>query len=544
MASTAGNPLPEVPPEVLVHIFRHLPVSGLRTARLTCLRWNAVIRDSALLMKRFELFIGQRLLERFGKEHGLLDQVLLFKSLGGVSFVRTTDNPLEVIGPFWNQFGATLRKVRFKECTISAQTVLQVLRKTPNLKSFALDESSSNTMAYYTPTWASFRLDRLEKLDLHVEDDRFLNLFGQLAPNLSVLKFDGKWKVSDQLFKTLLPLIRSCKDTLKKLTLKLIQTSPELLEEIGSIKGLQLTAISLKNWEYIEDQTITRFLRYQRSLEQFKCNNECYLESGMLHRLSETQSKLRCVQISTQSADLSRFFKHAPNLEHLKLSLGDSQSIDLSHSRCPKMKKMHLTGFNILKAKLVPFFQQSPNIRHLTLENCRQPNITELIETIGELRSLEYLKLFNLSPKVGKLSTADSSLNQWPHLTTLYLRSCKLAPGTIAALVHRAPNLSTVIVENVTLQDPDVLSITKNLPRLRLLTLTHPRDDLCETALGYLKKYGRGLKRLEFSIASEEITEKYRDREFAKALPGVDIEMVPRMPGEDGLDWYDDFDEF
>uniref|UniRef100_A0A8D8GQL0 (northern house mosquito) hypothetical protein n=1 Tax=Culex pipiens TaxID=7175 RepID=A0A8D8GQL0_CULPI len=111
MASTAGNPLPEVPPEVLVHIFRHLPVSGLRTARLTCLRWNAVIRDSALLMKRFELFIGQRLLERFGKEHGLLDQVLLFKSLGGVSFVRTTNNPLEVIGPFWNQFGATLQKV-------------------------------------------------------------------------------------------------------------------------------------------------------------------------------------------------------------------------------------------------------------------------------------------------------------------------------------------------------------------------------------------------------------------------------------------------
>lgn len=281
MVSTAENPMPELPPEVLVHIFRHLPVSDLGTARLTCLRWNAVVRDSAMLMKQFELIIGQRLLERFGKERGLLDQVLLFKSLGGVSFVRTTDNPLEVIGPFWDKFGATLQKVRFKECTLSAQTVLQVLRKTPNLKSFSLDESSSNTMAYHTPTWASFRLDQLEKLDLHIQDDRFLNLFGQLAPSLRVLKFDGKWKVRDQLFQTLLPLIRGRKDSLKKLTLRLIQTSPELLDEIGLIKGLQLTAISLQNWEIIDDRTLARFLRRQRNLEQFKCNHETYLEPSV-----------------------------------------------------------------------------------------------------------------------------------------------------------------------------------------------------------------------------------------------------------------------
>ncbi|EDS33176.1 conserved hypothetical protein [Culex quinquefasciatus] len=544
MVSTAENPMPELPPEVLVHIFRHLPVSDLGTARLTCLRWNAVVRDSAMLMKQFELIIGQRLLERFGKERGLLDQVLLFKSLGGVSFVRTTDNPLEVIGPFWDKFGATLQKVRFKECTLSAQTVLQVLRKTPNLKSFSLDESSSNTMAYHTPTWASFRLDRLEKLDLHVQDDRFLNLFGQLAPSLRVLKFDGKWKVRDQLFQTLLPLIRGRKDSLKKLTLRLIQTSPELLDEIGLIKGLQLTAISLQNWEIIDDRTLARFLRRQRNLEQFKCNHETYLEPSMLERLTDTQSKLRCVQIGTRNADLPRFFRNTRHLEHLKLSLGDSQIIDLSYNRSPKLKTLHLTGYNILKARLALFFQQSPNVQRLTLEYCRQPNITELVETIGELRSLEYLKLSNHSSKVGKLSADDSTQNHWPRLTTLYLRSCELAPGTIAALVHRAPNLSTVIVENVTLADADVLSITKNLPRLRLLTLTHPRNDLSETALGYLKKYGRGLKRLEFSIASGEITEKYRDREFAKALPGVEIEMVPRLPGEDGLDWYDDFDEF
>lgn len=544
--STNGTPpIPSLPPEVLAHIFQYLPASDLLSLRLTCSRWNVLIRDSSTLTQKFELFFTCGLLSQVTSAGRLLDRLLLlFKRLGGVSFSRTEANPLQSIGPFWDQFGVTLQKLTFKECNVSAQTVVQILRKTPNLKSFSLDDKSSGGMAYYTPTWASFRLDRLEKVDLHVEDDRFLNLFGQLAPNLRVLKFDGKWKVRDQLFTTLIPLIKNRKDTLKKLTLRLIQTSPELLDEIGLIKGLELTAVSLQNWECLDDRTLSRFLRRQRYLQQFKFNRELLVEPGMLDRLTDTQPYLRCVQICTRNADVPRFFRHTPYLEHLKLSLGESPIIDLSYNRSPKLTKLSLSGYNILKTRLAPFFQNSPNIRHLTLEYCRQPNVTEFLDTIAELRSLHYFKLANHSSKVGKLTTDDSTKNHWPQLTTLHLRSCELTPGTVKALIHRAPNLSTVIIENVTLQDDDILTITKNLGRLRIITLTHPRDDLSETALGYLKKYGRNLKRLEFSIDYAEITEKYRDREFTKALPGVQVEMVPRMPGEDGLDWYDDFDEF
>lgn len=528
-----------------MHIFRYLPASDLLSLRLTCSRWNALILASTTLTQKFELFFSYSLLHRITSDRGLLDRLLvLFKSVGGVSFIRTEADPLQSIAPFWDQFGPALRKLTFKECNVSAQTVVQILRKTPNLKSFSLEEKSPSGMAYYTPTWASFRLDRLEKVDLHLVEDRFLNLFGQLAPNLRVLKFNGKWKVRDQLFNTLIPLVKNRKDTLRKLKLRLIQTSPELLDEIGLIKGLELTAVSLQNWECLDDRTLARFLRRQRYLQQFKFNRELLVEPGMLDRLTDTQPYLRCVQISTRNADVPRFFRHTPFLQHLKLSVGEGPIIDLSYNRSPKLTKLSLSGFNILKARLAPFLQNSPNIRHLTLEYCRQPNITEFLDTIQELRSLEYFKLANHSSKVGKPSSEDSTEYHWPKLTTLHLRSCELAPETIAALIHRAPNLSTVIVENVTLQDDDILTIIRNLRRLRILTLTHPRDDLSETSLGYLKKYGRSLKRLEFTIGCAEITEKYRDREFSEALPGVQIEMVPRMPGEDGLDWYDDYDEF
>lgn len=549
MDASAEKNLPQLPPELLALVFKTLPASELRKLRLTCTQWNAIIRQTPALMKKLTLLFNHGLVRRAKKGSSLLEKLLRLKHVGGACFVRMTAVPPPSFWLVLDGLGETLQVLCFKDCTLSAQGILQVLRLTPNLKSFSLETNSAIGLAYHTPTWATFSLARLKRLDLHLTDARFLNLFGQLAPNLRVIKFDGKWKVGEQLIDTLIPLVEARKDTLRKLTLKLVRTSPELLRKIGEIGGLRLTALSLKNCEQIDEETIRDFIPQQPSLQRFKCIAEYYFLSGLLDLMNDHLPMLRCLHIHARfmCGELSRFLERASNLKHLTLnsgSRGDALIADVSSNGNPKLTKLSLTGYYVAIEKFGPFFQQSYNIEHLMIKSCRQPNIADLAATIGELRSLKYLKLVDLKAKTGKLSMKDASRGQWSNLTTLHLRSCDLAIGTISGIIHRSPNLDTVIVEHFKIQDDEVLAICQQLSRLSVLKLIHPRNDLSETSLDNLKKYCHKLSRLEFSIDGKAITEQCRDREFEAALPGVKINLIPRMPGYGGLDWYDSFEDY
>lgn len=261
------HPLPRLPTEILVTIFQHLPMSDLAQVRLTCHHWYDTVCYTSSLMDRFVLsFKSCRLYE------GCEQSRVLAKSKSSYGKATLKAVAIEESSSLWRSLGGNLQDLTLNDCSLSGDTLVRMLKFTPNLRYLALKTTKFEDF-HIQDVIVDFKLDKLETLTLRsifVYDECF-DAFKRICPRLKVLKLNySSFEGSGE---KLVQFVQAVRSTLEGINLSYTKVSATLLQRISTIERLRLKKISLKSSYDLKQRDIIQLSRVQPSIVHLNIDN-------------------------------------------------------------------------------------------------------------------------------------------------------------------------------------------------------------------------------------------------------------------------------
>lgn len=261
------HPLPRLPTEILVTIFQHLPMSDLAQVRLTCHHWYDTVCYTSSLMERFVLsFKNCRLYE------GCEQSRVLPKSKSCYTKATLKAVAIEESDSLWRSLGENLQDLTLNDCSLSGDTLVQLLKLTPNLRYFALKTTKFEDFRIQDVA-VDFKLEKLETLTLRsifIYDECF-DMFKQVCPRLKVLKLN--YSSFEGWGEKLVQLVHTVRSTLEGINLSYTKVSATLLQKISTIERLRLKKISLKSSYDLKQRDIIQLSRVQPTIVHLNIDN-------------------------------------------------------------------------------------------------------------------------------------------------------------------------------------------------------------------------------------------------------------------------------
>ncbi|XP_058462433.1 F-box and leucine-rich repeat protein 13-like [Malaya genurostris] len=523
------NLLPRLPTEILVMIFQHLPMSDLAKVRITCHHWYDTVCHTSSLMERFMLsFKNCRLYE------GCEQTRVLSKTKSSYSKVTLKAVSIEDADTLWRSLGRHLQDLTLNDCSLSGDTMVQMLRLTPHLKYFALKTTKFEEFRLQNVT-VDFRLTKLETLTLRsifVYDECF-DMFMKICPRLKVLKLN--YSSFEGWGEKLVQFVQTVRSSLEGINLSYTKVGATLLHKISTIERLRLKKISLKSSYDLKQRDIIQLSRVQPSIVHLNIDNLFPADDQILSEISRNLPNMKRIKLHIcRVHNLQQsFLCNMQRLEYLKITDAThvAGNLDLSAYENVHLEKLYVSAATFSRNTLPRFFEKTPNIRSLTLYQCSYENIHDLQLSFAFLKALEYLNLqrtFDIDDSFFSRSVFDSVnmpferirfypvtnltklcyLNlsrcrdlsdetlvalSFPRLKKIDLRGLNITAFGIRALVRQCPRLEYVHVDACKrVCDNAVLLLCRDLKRLKLLNLDGCRS-ITDASVDHVANYGRTL---------------------------------------------------
>lgn len=503
-----AHQLPRLPTEILVTIFQHLPMSDLAQVRLTCRHWYDTVCYTSSLMDRFVLsFKNCRVYE------GCERSRVLSKSKSCYAKATLKAVAIEESHTLWSSLGDNLHDLTLNDCSLSGDTLIHMLKLTPNLRYLALKTTKFEDF-HIQDVVVDFKLEKLETLTLRsmfVYDECF-DMFKKICPRLKVLKLN--YSSFEGWGEKLVQFVQAVRSTLEGINLSYTKVSATLLQKISTVERLRLKKISLKSSYDLKQRDIIQLSRVQPTIVHLNIDNLFPADDQILSEISRNlpnmiRIKLHICRVHNLHQS---FLRNMQRLEYLKITDAThvAGNLNLSSYENCNLEKLYVSAATFSRNTLPQFFEKSPNIRSLTLYQCSYENIHDLQLSFAHLKSLEYLNLqrtFDIDDSFFSRSVFDSVnmpferirffavtnltklcyLNlsrcrdlsdetlialSFPRLKKIDLRGLNITDFGIRALVRQCPRLEYVHVDACKrISDSAVQMLCRDLKRLKLLNL-------------------------------------------------------------------------
>lgn len=222
---------PAFPTELWELIFGFLPGNAICRLRLVCRRWRDIVGSCPALLNRLRMTL-ERIEE---SENFLMDENFVVPPLPPVSQVLL-DNWDILSVDWWVELGLKLREITLFRCTVFMETLLEMVQRSPNLKSLRL---RTVWLKANGPFAASFRQEGMRQLtmdSIHYDgltDLTAIHTFVTIFPRLC----DFRLRVPTCLM-ALVWLIRRLQDTLESLEAIPERVEDSLLPEVGRLQDV------------------------------------------------------------------------------------------------------------------------------------------------------------------------------------------------------------------------------------------------------------------------------------------------------------------
>ncbi|KAL9695073.1 hypothetical protein quinque_014358 [Culex quinquefasciatus] len=464
---------PDLPSELLAHIFRYLSGNALCQVRLVCLHWRFVVSAYRALADRLAL----RLIRDDAKDSHWMGQNFQPPPLVPVSSFAFVNWGIEGVDWWWPDFGRKLTVLSMAWCTVRFEVFVAMLRATPNLKCLELD------VVLFEGSWPvaqDFRLEHMEQLWLKrvycevFNVDDVVEVLTVMCPR--VKDFAMRVPVG---MEVLQKVVRRYETTLEKFQVKvkrdeddpmgyLVAERPaeNLVADMCELKGLHLKRVSLDASEPFDEEDWTRLIQAQPGIEELVLFVDL---SWVLGRIAELAPKLRVLVLHPtciMNLHCLNCFQQLEFLEVHGYNLGSSPIRDgLFH---PRLKKLHLRSVHL--ERFIEYLQQCTLLEHIQLEDCRFGNRVIASTTFPNLRTLA-LNNCNVDQQVLLFL-----FNGCPRLEQVRLsRMAHVDNQVVHVLCRRATELRKLELKEVGVTDNGCMYIIRyatSLEELRLLETT------------------------------------------------------------------------
>uniref|UniRef100_A0A182NID7 F-box domain-containing protein n=1 Tax=Anopheles dirus TaxID=7168 RepID=A0A182NID7_9DIPT len=523
--SISTTAIHSLPIEVLTEIFHNLRVPDLASVRQTCTQWNEIVINNRTLMNRFVLSLRDARIED-GAEHS---QVLANTRL---TFEKVCVKACYILSApvLWRSIGCHTVELTLNDCTISAETLVGVLRSTrETLRSLTIKSTKFDDHRLYN-TPIDFRLERLHSLTIRSSYvyDAFFQLFKRICPNLKAIKltFSSYERWGEQL----VDFVATLSDTLEALTLSYTKATGVMLQHIGRIENLRLRKVSLKSCFGIKESDILLLARVQPTIVHLNLDNLFSASEQFLQALSAFLPQMKRIKLRVSRIyNLHRsFLVNMPQLNYLKITDSTQMkgNLDLSAYENPYLDKLFVSAAMFSRNTLPRFFERCPNIRSLTLYQCTYENIHDLQLAFSHLKGLEYLNLQRTTDIGDSFFNRDvfdtivmpfERVRFYPianlrRLCYLNLSHCRdLSDQALMAL--RFPMLRKIDLRGLHITEAGVETLVRDCPQLEYV-LVDACKRVCDTAVLYLCRDLRNLRMLNL--------------ESCKAITDLSVEHIVR----------------
>lgn len=432
-----------LPPEVLILIFQYLRRTDLMQVRLTCSSWNSIVCGTRILINNFRLLIKISNVEQcceLSRSRTTKDSI--FRRVF-VDFINT-----ELSDPLWPWLGPQLRDLSLKQCFVTTELLMAILKLSPQLNRLSLHTIElDDFQCIYGEL--NFRLECLETLELHSMfiDSECLELFRRICPRLKHLKIKHS-SLDDEDDNELVKFVGSVQDTLESLNLSNGNLESAQLNQIVSHSRLKLKKLSISTCLKLSGEDIVNVTKLQPTIVRLNVN-EAELDDSMLKQITKNLPNLRRIKLASYIVDdfYASFLKRMTNLHYLAITEAHFV-LNLGTYVNTQLRDLHLFNAKFLCKTLPQCIAQCPNIRSFTLNNClfEDPD-----DQVTVYRQLKRLKRWNRQCSLE--DDCDCTLN-------------------LSAAIHWCPQLEEVIMNDCTdVTDDLVEELCQAKPHLKYLNL-------------------------------------------------------------------------
>ncbi|XP_039439144.1 uncharacterized protein LOC120420222 [Culex pipiens pallens] len=351
----------DLPPELWEQIFAHLNGQTLLSARLVCHRWRAIAdRKRSLWAKmRHRFHYGLQLDEQFARD----------RWTPATSIRLNGSKILLVESSWWVPLGERLTDINLLCCKVTLETLLGMLRRTPNLERLSL---YMVLVDCEEEPVGDFQL--LKMREFHVRADSTFGVFGEVFPRLSSLILELGCSGQEQSCR----LIQLVQGTLKRLRFR---ATKYLALNMSLMNRLQLQHLNVVGSYEV---AALYLCHVQPSIEELIMpkvdapNSMLCLIGTKLPRLRQLETGLAEVEtILTPS-----FLATMPHLKKLSLTASlNKQLINFTQYKCTNLNELYLNCLQPVENSLQAFLSGS----HL----CKPPSVDEsTLQTLWRLLPL------------------------------------------------------------------------------------------------------------------------------------------------------------
>ncbi|XP_062563809.1 F-box and leucine-rich repeat protein 13-like isoform X3 [Armigeres subalbatus] len=542
-----------LPTELLVKIFKYLPVADRTDASLTCWRWYEVSKYLGFVQKKCLHLIGIEFDDFTSPVADLLRSCFYFPVL------KLTRVKLNAYSKFWAKFGPFVQEITFEKCMIWRERIISVLKYMPNLRIARFVECDllrddlflnwkffeNGVVKIYFPSIEHLSLanNTFSKLQFNVMVD--------MMPNLTKVDLSNCCRNIDAIRKTqllncILTFIQHRQNELKSLNLSGVPVDDIFLRGVVRAQGLMLQELTFTYLEKIPQKlpAIIDLFQMQTEIRIIDLSESTGITDYCIDQIVRNMPDLRVVKLAgccgVSDYGVTKLFKlhHLEVLDLSKCRISRRGILDGATSKIP-LKELYLellsplddecivkicTSFTNLKIlniggsascmtyyALQHIFYNLNHLEQLNLERSTKltdagftgidlPHKTFAIWDIEETFSIERLKKLKVLKVSGCYKLTDFSLRyafRFMELKELSLSRChQLSKQGIEKLVENCPALEYLdLSECPNINDQCVELIAQHLKRLSTLKLANC-PLISEVGLSYLSQYCKNLKYL------------------------------------------------
>ncbi|XP_039442175.1 uncharacterized protein LOC120422715 [Culex pipiens pallens] len=474
------------PTEVIELIFQHLSVFQLKQVRRTCRLWKTIVDGSVILLRKFCLNLPKGV---------ILDQACEPACLLSVPHVFVSNARIISLEPWWPVLGENLGKLRIFNSKFSLPMLAGVLRRTPNLKELDLFYNQYPTNVDVSQ-FANFQLDRIQQLRLHDHQDKLIQLLRRICPRPRNLECNA-----DDMEQQIIEYLQTAQESLERV--KISATDP-ILTTMSSLPRLRLKIVILscilttseKMLQFAKAQPTIEIL----SLEGAEFNNAIMCEIGRnLPNLRNLHVEL--LSTSTSDATIWRptFLATMPHLVYLSIDADFIENLRATFEgyQNPNLEEITLCGLNFEASEaLGRYLRHSPHLQKLALQNTTILAESDLFANLP-LSKLHTLTLIN----VLCCDEDECLVEKFENLRVLELNEIDMSEDLASAIIQLSPNLESVRICKLPLNDRLVLELCQSLKRLKTLSLRRCHG-ITDASVEHIITHCHALEQLDVSTSS------------------------------------------
>ncbi|XP_039439147.1 uncharacterized protein LOC120420224 [Culex pipiens pallens] len=505
-----------LPAKLWCRVFQYLTVVQLRRVRLTCANWKRLVDGDPALMERVTLRFpnGTNIDAKFRPK-------CVPPAARGAKFYACKISTVE---PWWPEIGRNLTGLSVERCFVPISTLLDMLRRTPNLKRLVLDGVKHPPI--FASTVVDFQLEQLEELTLvNVADPELLNLFCKLRSPLKKLAFNSAVESSSKPSpETLIRAVQDTEGTLEELRAPF---DAPLMEALPTMRRLRLKRAAYSWGRGVAP--ILGFCKLQPALEELDIS-ELSATDLTFNEIATLLPNLRRLSVRFEwesTALVPSFLDAIPQLQAVSMEgplhfKGTQKITKLGTFHCPALLEFRLNSFTIPLGDMCQFFTNNPQITSVTLDQCKFGRWTDLLGALKRLPNLQRLKLHKVwTPNWNDPAELDAS-----NLKYLELTFMDIPEAALIKLLSYLPKLEQLDAQFVKfLNDRVVHKFCQRLPKLTKLTIR--KCPISDTSLHHINLHCKSLEQLDLcqtSGLSQQVVNQLKSRvEIVRFQPEPDL---------------------